>query len=120
MGRVLDTLYAAVKEIVKSPSLFLCESYMMNIFDEYRRELPPFADYLRHTFKERRMMMRSTATGLRVAHLALAKKEIFRPKRKTNKESTAHMLDLVKIGMKRMKEEFEPEESYILQPIYFW
>ena len=111
MGRVLDTLYAAVKEIIKSPSLYLCEDYMMNIFSEFALELPPFAEYLHHTFVDRRIMLKNTLTGLRVAHLSLARKELFRPWKKTNMQSTARMLDLVKVSMKTLRAEFEDRKK---------
>ena len=44
-------------------------------------------------------------TGMRVENLALKKRELFNPKKKTNIESTASMLDIVSAGMPQMNKE---------------
>ena len=44
-------------------------------------------------------------TGMRVENLALEKRELFNPKKKTNIESTASMLDIVSAGMPQMNKE---------------
>ena len=78
---------------------------MMNLFSEYANELPPFKDYLQLMFNNRRMIVNNRTTGMRVAHLAMEKREMFNPKKKTNIKSTAHMLDIFSVGMPRMKKE---------------
>ena len=77
MGRVLDTLHENLGEIIAFPSLFLSEQYMMNLFSEYANELQPFKDYLQLIFNSSRMMVKNINTGIRVAHLAMAKRELF-------------------------------------------
>ena len=44
-------------------------------------------------------------TGMRVENLAIEKRELFNPKKKTNIESTASMLDIVSAGMPQTKKE---------------
>ena len=105
MGRILDTLHENLGEIIAFPSLFLREQYMMNLFSEYSNELPPFKDYLQLMFNNRRRMVKTITTGMRVAHLSMKKRELFNPKKKTNTESTACMLDIVSVGMTQMKKE---------------
>ena len=105
MGRVLDTLHEKLGEIIAFPSLFLCEQYMMNIFSKYANEIPPFKDYLQLMFNNRRMMVKNRTTIMRVAHLAIAKGELFNPKKKTNIEITARMLDIVSVGIPQMNKE---------------
>ena len=105
MGRVLDTLHEKLGEIIAFPSLFLSEQYMMNLFSEYANELPPFKDYLQLMFNNRRMMVKNRTTGMRVAHLAMAKRELFNPKKKTNIESTARMLGIVYVVIPKMNKE---------------
>ena len=61
---------------------------MMNLFSEYANELPQFKDYLQLMFNNRRMMANNRTTGIRVAHLAMAKRELFNTKKKTNIKST--------------------------------
>ena len=105
MGRFLDTLHEKLGEIIAFPSLFLSEKYMVNLFSEYANELPPFKDYLQIMFKNRRIMVNNRTTVMRVAHLAMTKREMMNPKKKTNTESTARMLDIFSVGMPRMKKE---------------
>ena len=54
---------------------------MMNLFSKYANELPPFKDYLQIMFNNRRMMVKNKTTGMRVAHLAMAKRELCIPMR---------------------------------------
>ena len=81
MERVLDTLDEKLGETIVFPSLFLSAQYMMNIFSEYANNLPPFNDYLQLMFNNRRMMFKNRTTGMRVAHLAMAKSELFNPQK---------------------------------------
>ena len=77
----------------------------MNLFSKYANELPPFKDYLQLMFNNRRMMVNNRTTGMRVAHLDMAKRELFNPNKKTNIKSTARMLDIVSVGIPKMKKE---------------
>ena len=45
------------------------------------------------------MMAKNRITGMRVAHLAMAKREMFNSKKKTNIKSTARMLDIISVGI---------------------
>ena len=54
------------------------------------------------------MMVNNRTKGMRVAHLAIAKRDLFNSKKKTNTDSTARMLDIVSVGMPRMKKELIP------------
>ena len=105
MGRVLDTLHGKLGEIIAFPSLFLSEQYMMNIFSGYANELPPFTEYLHLMFNNRRRMVKNRTTVMQVAHLAMAKMELFNPKKKANIKSTARMLDIFSAGIPQMKKE---------------
>ena len=84
MGRVLDTLHEKLGEIIAFTSLFLSEQYIMNLFSEYTNELPPLKDYLKLMLNNRKMMVKNRTTGMRVAHVAMEKRELFNPKKKTN------------------------------------
>ena len=48
-------------------------------------------------------MVKNRTTGMRVEHFAMAKRELFDPNNKINIESTVRMLDIVSVGMPRMK-----------------
>ena len=97
--RVLDTLHEKLGEIIVFPSLLLSEQYMMNIFSEYANELPPSKDYLQIMFNNRKMMVKNRTTDMRVEILAMKKREVFNPKKKTNIKSAAIMLDIFSVGM---------------------
>ena len=105
MGRVLDTLHEKLREIIAFLSLFLSEQYIMNLFYEYDNELPPFKNYLQLMFNNSRMMFKNRNTGMQVAHLAMAKRELFNPKKKTNINRNTRMIYIVSVGMPQMKKE---------------
>ena len=105
MGRVLENLHEKLGEIIVFLSLLLSEKYMMNLFSEYSNEIPPFKDYLKIMFKNRRMMVKNSTTGMQVENLAIAKRELFNPKKNTNIESTTRMLDIVYVGMPQINKE---------------
>ena len=105
MGIVVDTLHEKLGEIIAFTSIFLSEQYMMNLFSEYTNELPLFKDYLQLMFNNRRMIVKNRTTGMRVAHLAMAKRNLLNPNKKTKIESTTRMLDIVSVGIPQMKKE---------------
>ena len=74
----------------------------MNLFYEYVNELPQFKDYLQLMFNNMRIMVKNSSTGMRVAHVEMAKRELFNPKNKANSKSTTRMLDIVSVGMPQM------------------
>ena len=56
-------------------------------------------------FNNSRMIVNNTTTGMRVAHLAMAKRELFNTKKKTNIESTARMPGIFYVGVTQNKKE---------------
>ena len=105
MGRILDTLHEKLGQIIVFTVLFLSEQYMMNIFSEYANEIPPFKDYLQLMFNSRSSMVKNRTTGMRVTHLDIEKREMFNPKKKANIKSTDRILEIVYVGMTKMKKE---------------
>ena len=81
MGRVLDTFHEKLIDIIAFPSIFLSEKYMMNLCYEYSNDLPPFKEYLQLMFNNRRMMVKNSTTGMRVAHLSMEKGSCSAPRR---------------------------------------
>jgi hypothetical protein len=94
MSRVIDTLHDALNEIKEDPGLVLDPLYMMNIFKEYRDELPPFKEYWELTFKKKQMRIVNCKDGTKVVHFARLLKYLFDPKRLTDKETTKRVLEL--------------------------
>ena len=112
MGRFLDTLHKKLGKIIAFPYIFLSEQYTMNVFSKYSNELRPFKDYLLLMFNNRRMMDKNRTTAMRLEYLVMAKRELFNPKKKTNTESTARMLDIVSVGMPQLKKELIDTRKY--------
>ena len=50
-------------------------------------------------------MVKNSTTGMRVVHLAMAKRDLFNPKNNNKIESTARMIDIVSVGIPQMKKE---------------
>jgi hypothetical protein len=88
MSRVIDTLHDALNEIKEDPGLVLDPLYMMNIFKEYRDELPPFKEYWELTFKKKQMRIVNCKDGTKVVNFTRLLKYLFDPKRLTDKETT--------------------------------
>ena len=51
MGRVYDILHEKLGIIMTDGSKFLDENFVMSIFDNLAKELPPFAEYLEYIFE---------------------------------------------------------------------
>jgi hypothetical protein len=75
-----------MSELCNSPSLIEDDGFMMNIFGEYREELPPFKEYWDAMFEKKKMSVvaRSSKDGSKVVHMARLQKELFSPTRQTN------------------------------------
>ena len=70
MSRVIDTLHETLKRIKADPDLILDPLFMMNIFKEYRNELPPFKEYWELTFKKKQMQVIARQDGTKIVHYA--------------------------------------------------
>ena len=99
MSRVIDTLHFALKEIKEDASLILDPLYMMNIFKEYRDQLPPFKEYWELTFKKKQMQVIACQDGTKVVHFARLLKYLFDPKRLTDKETNERVIELAGVAV---------------------
>lgn len=89
------------------PSLITSDQFMMSIFQEFVDELPPFKDYLREVFHERRTCVVDRDSGAKVAHINMARQELFEPKSETNIDSTPRLIELARIAAERYIVELE-------------
>ena len=85
MARVIDTLRDKMNAISKKPELILNEKFMIDIFKEYREELPPFQAYWDEIFNKKKISVVARRSGSKVVQLAEVKKGLFKPSRKTVK-----------------------------------
>ena len=113
MGRVADHILHVLEKIITDPSLFISEKYMMNIYSVFLDELPPFKNYWDNLFgkQKKQKTMVNKFTGLHIAHISMAVRELFRPWSKTNRESTPTMLDVAKVVLTTMKDEMLDEKK---------
>ena len=97
MGRVLDTFYEKLQRVRDNPRLILDKLFMMDIFQEYREELPPFNEYWETLFKKKQMRVISRKDGRKVVHYARQVKNLFSPHREADKSMTdqVHELGLI-------------------------
>ena len=78
---------------------------MMSVFKVFLDDLPPFQTYWKKFFDKKQMSVVNKSTGMKVAHIAKARKELWHPVSKTNNECTPRMLELVEVAFKRWKVE---------------
>ena len=69
MSRVLTTLHQKLHKIKSEPDLILDQIFMNNIFQKYRNELPPFAEYWDMMFKKKQMKVIAKKDGSKVVHI---------------------------------------------------
>ena len=98
MGRVLDTLYDKMQMLLHEPTLILDQSFMMDIFKQYREELPPFDEYWEIIFKKKQMNVISRKDGSKVVHYAKLLKSLFSPRREADLATTDTVHELGSIA----------------------
>ena len=54
MGRAVDMIHIACKDIIDNVTLIHDDLYMLNIFDELRDELPEFKAFLEYEFENKK------------------------------------------------------------------
>ena len=62
MGRTLDMIHSACKDIIENFTLVHNDLYMLHIFDELRDELPEFRAFLEYEFEKKSQPMLRRAT----------------------------------------------------------
>ena len=74
MARVIDTLREKMSMIAAKPSLIHNEGFMLNIFEKYRLELPPFQEYWDEMFTKKRVSVVNRKSGTKELHFDQIKK----------------------------------------------
>jgi hypothetical protein len=98
MGRVLDMLYNNMQTLRHDPTLILDQSFMMDIFKQYRKELPPFHEYWEIIFKKKQMKVISRKDGSKVVHYARLLNSLFSPRREADLATTDMVHELGSIA----------------------
>ena len=98
MGRVLDMLYNNMQTLRHDPSLILDQSFMMDIFKQYQKELPPFHKYWEIIFKKKQMKVISRKDGSKVVHYTRLLNSLFSPQREADLATTDMVHELGSIA----------------------
>eukprot|EP00956_Cyclotella_meneghiniana_P033421 scaffold95984_cov36-Cyclotella_meneghiniana.AAC.1 len=98
MSRVIDTLYSKLEDIKESPSLILDETFMMNIFEEYRNELPPFKEYWELMYHRKQMRVVCRTDGTSVVHYNRIRHRLFHPTKASDVETTPRVIELAEVA----------------------
>ena len=107
MCLVLDTFRKKLLALKAMPKWFLNETFMMSLFEDIMKTLPPFQDYWDHLLKKKKMNVVSRKSGARLMGLAGAVKEMFYPKVPTNMACTVRLLQLAIVFVDTVLEEME-------------
>ena len=111
MSRVIDTLHSKLNDIHKNPSLILNENFMMNIFQQYRNELPPFEEYWQLIYHKKQMKVVSRTDGTSVVHYKRIRRRLFHPTKKADKQTTELVVELAEIATEALVRELLDEKK---------
>ena len=100
MGRAIDIIHTACKDIIEDTGLIHDESFMMHIFDQLRQELPEFDEYLDYMFETKSLdNVQSNAEQKQVINKRLIK-ELFTPSDRDNQDSNKMLKQLLLLAFK--------------------
>ena len=115
MGRVIDTLEKKLVSVVRDPRLILEEDFMMGMFEEYVQELKPLKDYVDLLYQKKQMSLISRVVARKskskVVHLAMLRKQLFTPDRKTEQKTRGRTIQLGKVAAEAILVELRDEKK---------
>ena len=111
MGRAIDTLHQKMSELSISSELIIDRNFMMDMFLEYRNELPPMEEYWEFMFKKKQMSIVARRSGTKVVQYARICDQLFDPTRTTHKATTKRMIVLAKIAADAIITELEDKKK---------
>lgn len=111
MSRVIDTLQSKLNELKEDPSLFLNETFMMNIFQQYHNKLPPLKEYWQLIFHRKQMKVVSRTDGTSVVHYNRIRRRLFHPTKKADKQTTKRVVELSEIATEALVRELLDEKK---------
>jgi len=84
MRLALDIFKEKLEELISNSRLVLCESFMMNLFSKFLRELPPMQAYWDHIFERDHIQLIYRHTSSTVVRLVEVKNKAFTLANRTN------------------------------------
>ena len=101
MGRVIDLIYHACKDIVYKPSLIHDGSFMLQISDDLLDELPEFEAHLEYELKNKKSEF-VEASQKKAVPLKEIIKKLFSPTNLNNQDSTKMLKTITTIGIQAL------------------
>ena len=102
MGRAIDLIYHACKDIVHDPLLIHDESLMLHIFDDLLEDLPEFEAHVEYEFKNKKSV---EALHTKAVPLKEIIKELFSLTNLDNQDSTKMLEMITRIGIQALIDE---------------
>ena len=99
MGLVLDIFLGKMEFLRDNPTFILNEDWMMTMFHGLFEMLPPLRDYYRETFSKQSRYLVGRDSGAKVMPHCIARKRLFRPVDKTNRNTNKRLIELVGVVM---------------------
>ena len=110
MGRAIDLIYHACKEIIQDPSLIHEELFMLHIFNDLLEELPEFEAHLEYEFKNKKSEF-VEALQTKAVPLKEIIKELFSPTNLDNQDRTEMIETITTIGIQALIDELLDEKK---------
>ena len=98
MGRAVERIHSACKDIIENMMLIHNDLYMLHIFDELRDELPEFKAFLEYEFEDKKSSYAEESKEKAVPLNELSK-ELFSPENPDNQDSTDTLEKIAAIGI---------------------
>ena len=111
MARVIDTLREKMSMIAGKPSLIHNETFMLDIFNEYRDELPPFQEYWDEIFTQKKISVVNRKSGTKELQFDHIRKVLWRPTQKADKQAKKQMTRITGIGCAAVVKEIDDEKK---------
>ncbi len=110
MGRMLDMLEDALTMIVDQEEFFLCEPFMMSIFDELLLSIPSFSEFMTYYF-EGKKSAKVDGTGKDFPYQKL-REELFHPQQAVNQATRDMTIRLGRIAVETILRELrDPKKA---------
>ena len=110
MGRAVDMIHSACKDIIDNSTLIQNDLYMLHIFDELRDELPEFKAFLEYEFENKKSAYVEESKEKAVPLKDLVK-ELFSPENLDNQDSTDTLEKISAIGIAALVVDMENEKK---------
>ena len=110
MGRAVDMIHSACKNIIDNVMLIHDDFYMLHIFDKLRDELPEFKAFLEYDFENKNSVYVDESKE-KAVQLKELFKELFSPENLDNQDSTDTLEKIAAIGITALVVELEDEKK---------